>query len=105
MDMLRVTSAQRILPCVGAELARPVVTTQKDPASVFRLQPPQPHFAKQRVRVAGQMTLTRRTSSVRSGILQVRGGRTTVRPYGLRLTVQVQVRAQVLRGWPGAPCR
>jgi len=74
MDMLRVTFAQRILPCVGAELARPVVTTQKDPASVFRLQPPQPRCAKQRVRVAGQMTLTRRTSSVRSGIRSKCGG-------------------------------
>lgn len=73
MDMLRVTFAQRILPCVGAELARPVVTTQKDPASVFRLQPPQPRCAKQRVRVAGQMTLTRRTSSVEAAHPQVQG--------------------------------
>lgn len=31
MDMLRVTSAQRILPCVGAELARPDVMAQMTP--------------------------------------------------------------------------
>ena len=98
MDMLRVTFAQRILPCVGAELARPVVTTQKDPASVFRLQPPQPRCAKQRVRVAGQMTLTRRTSSVRSGIRSKCGGGGADLDQPLRLTALAQVPVPALRG-------